>query len=110
MPLDLTTNINAVLWQNSVMALMNFAGDVFYSLDKHLKLLKAEPNLWRGVTSVMSSFCLCKDLYICIHTPSTATIPANVCVGYFLLSHFNKLVNINSDILSITHHIQISAC
>lgn len=108
MPLDLTTNISAVSCQNPVMALMNFTGDVFYSLDKYLKLLKAEPSLWRGVISVMSSFYLCKDLSICI--PSTTTIPANACVGYFLLSHFNKLVNINSDILSITHHIQISAC
>lgn len=29
MPLDITTNISAVWWQNSVMALMNFTGDVF---------------------------------------------------------------------------------
>lgn len=53
MPLELTANISAVWWQNSVIALMKFTGDVFYSLVKCLKLLKAEPNLQRGVTSNM---------------------------------------------------------
>lgn len=53
MPLELTANISAVWWQNSVIALMKFTDDVFYSLVKCLKLLKAEPNLQRGVTSNM---------------------------------------------------------
>jgi len=58
------------------MALMNFTGDVFYSLDKCLKPLKAEPNLQRGITSIMSSFYPRKDLSLfiypfCIHPLST---------------------------------------
>jgi len=109
MPFDPTTNISVVWWQNSVMSLMNFIADVLYSLDKCLKLLMVDHSLQRVATSVMSSFYLCKHLSS-LHSsfPSTAAIPASTCVGYFLLSHFKELVNINSDILSITHHIQIS--